>query len=161
MGAENKDLIREPPCDETSVRQTASHPVGTGIGAVGGAVAGAAAGAIGGPAGMAAGGAIGAVVGALAGHAAAKAFDANAEEEHWRENYQGEPYYEQGRSFDDYGPAYRLGASGRSRWDDWDTAEPQLRSEWEAGRGTSTLDWERARPAARAAWNHVDGLVHL
>jgi uncharacterized protein (TIGR02284 family) len=159
MGAEDKDLNRDPLTDETDVRQTASHPVGTGIGAVGGAVAGAAAGSVGGPAGMAAGGAIGAVVGALAGHAAAEAIDPEAEEAHWRENYEREPYYEPGRGFDDYAPAYRLGLTGRNRWEDWDAAEPQLRSEWESSRGASSLDWERAQPASRAAWERVDTSV--
>jgi uncharacterized protein (TIGR02284 family) len=151
MAAEDKDLHRDPVTDEPG-----AHPVGTGVGAVGGAVAGAAAGAAGGPAGMAVGGVIGAIVGGLAGHAAAEAIDPTAEEKHWRENYQSEPYYEQGRSFDDYAPAYRMGVTGRTRYDSWDTAEPQLRSDWESSRGTSALDWDSARPASRAAWDRVD-----
>lgn len=151
MAAEDKELR-----DDSLTEGTASHPVGTGVGAVGGAVAGAAAGAVGGPAGMVAGGAIGAVVGALAGHAAAEAIDPKAEEKHWRENYEREPYYETGRSFEDYGPAYRLGATSRGRYEDWETAEPQLKSEWESSRGESSLDWERAQPASRAAWHRVD-----
>ena len=149
--AEDKDMNRDPVTDETG-----SHPVGTGVGAVGGAVAGAAAGAAGGPAGMAVGGVVGAIVGGLAGHAAAEAIDPTAEEKHWRENYQREPYYEQGRSFDDYAPAYRLGVTGRTRYEAWDTAEPQLRDEWDSARGTSGLDWDRAQPASRAAWDRVD-----
>src|SRR5215208_311489 len=120
MAAEDKDLNRDPITDEPG-----SHPVGTGIGATGGAVAGAAAGAIGGPVGVAVGG----VVGGLAGRAAAEAANPTAEEAHWRENYSREPYYEQGRSFDDYAPAYRLGWTGRTRYDDWNGAEPQLASE--------------------------------
>ena len=151
MAAEDKDLHRDPITDETG-----SHPVGTGVGAVGGAVAGAAAGTVGGPAGMAAGGVVGAIVGGLAGHAAAEAIDPTAEEKHWRENYEREPYYEQGRSFDDYAPAYRLGVTGRTRYDTWDTAEPQLRNEWQRERGTSGLAWDQAQPASRAAWERVD-----
>jgi uncharacterized protein (TIGR02284 family) len=130
--------------------------VGTGVGAVGGAIAGAAAGAAGGPAGMVVGGVVGAVVGGLAGRAAAQAIDPAAEETHWRDNYTREPYYEQGRGFDDYAPAYRLGLAGRTRYDDWQSAEPQLRSEWDTVRGTSSLDWDRARPASQAAWSRVD-----
>jgi uncharacterized protein (TIGR02284 family) len=151
MAAEDKDMNRDPVTGEAG-----SHPVGTGVGAVGGAVAGAAAGSAGGPAGMAVGGVVGAIVGGLAGHAAAEAIDPTAEEKHWRENYEREPYYEQGRSFDDYAPAYRLGVTGRTRYETWDTAEPQLRDEWERTRGTSDLDWDRAQPASRAAWNRVD-----
>lgn len=151
MAAKEKDSRRDPVADEAG-----SHPVGTGVGAVGGAVAGAAAGAAGGPAGMAVGGVVGAIVGGLAGHAAAEAIDPKAEEEHWRENYEREPYYEQGRSYDDYAPAYRLGVTGRTRYDTWDTAEPQLRDEWQRERGTSGLDWDQAQPASRAAWDRVD-----
>ncbi|HEY8048727.1 MAG TPA: PA2169 family four-helix-bundle protein [Ramlibacter sp.] len=152
--AEDKDLNRDPASGETD-----SHPLGTGVGAVGGAIAGAAAGAAGGPAGMVVGGVVGAVVGGLAGRAAAEAIDPAAEEAHWRGNYAREPYYEQGRTFDDYAPAYRLGVTGRTRYEDWNLAEPQLRSEWDSQRGTSSLDWDRARPASQAAWSRVDSSV--
>ena len=152
MAAEDKDLNRDPITDEPG-----SHPIGTGIGATGGAVAGAAAGLVGGPAGMAVGGIIGAVVGGLAGKAAAEAVNPTAEEAHWRENYTREPYYEQGRSFDDYAPAYRLGLTGRTRHQgDWDSAEPHLASEWESARGGSSLSWPQAKPASRAAWERID-----
>ena len=112
MAAEDKDLNRDPISDEPG-----AHPVGTGVGAAGGAVAGAAAGSVGGPVGAVVGGVVGAVVGGLAGKAAAEAVNPTAEEAHWRENYTREPYYEQGRSFDDYGPAYRLGLTGRTRYE--------------------------------------------
>jgi uncharacterized protein (TIGR02284 family) len=105
---------------------------------------------------MVIGGALGAIVGGLAGRAAAEAIDPVAEEKHWRENYLDEPYYESGRSFDDYAPAYRLGVTSRTRYETWDTAEPQLRTDWERERGTSGLSWEQAQPASRAAWDRVD-----
>ena len=101
---------------------------------------------------------MGAVVGGLAGKAAAEAVNPTAEEAHWRENYNREPYYEQGRSFDDYGPAYRLGLTGRTRYQDWDSAEPKLESEWEAARGGSSLSWPQARPASRAAWDRIESI---
>jgi uncharacterized protein (TIGR02284 family) len=150
---EERDLNRDPITDEPG-----AHPVGTGVGAAGGAVAGATVGAIGGPVGMAVGGVVGAVVGGLAGKAAAERVNPTAEEAHWRDNYTREPYYEPGRSFDDYGPAYRLGVSGRTSYDadDWKVVEPHLASDWQATRGTSSLDWAQASPAARAAWDRVD-----
>ena len=152
MAAEDKDLNRDPITDEPG-----AHPVGTGVGATGGAVAGAAAGAIGGPIGLAIGGVVGAVVGGLAGKAAAEAVNPTAEEAHWRETYTSESYYEPGRSFDDYAPAYRLGVSGRTQYaGDWDTAEPQLASKWESSREGSSLSWPEAQPASRAAWERVD-----
>ncbi|MEJ6021835.1 ferritin-like domain-containing protein [Ramlibacter sp. PS4R-6] len=149
--AEDKDLNRDPISDESG-----AHPVGTGVGAVGGAIAGAAAGTVGGPAGMVLGGVVGAVVGGLAGRAAAEAIDPTVEEAHWRDNYDREPYYQPGRSYDDYAPAYRLGMTGRGRYEDWDAAEPQLANEWDATRGSSSLDWDSAKPASRAAWHRVD-----
>ena len=150
---EDRDLNRDPITDEPG-----AHPVGTGIGAAGGAIAGGAAGGIAGPVGAAVGGVVGAVVGGLAGKAAGEAVNPTAEEAFWRENYSKEPYYEQGRSFDDYSPAYRLGLSGRSRYveDPWTDVEPRLAGEWEGTRGASSLDWDRARPASEAAWTRAD-----
>jgi uncharacterized protein (TIGR02284 family) len=152
---EERDLNRDPITEETG-----AHPLGTGLGATGGAVAGAAAGSMAGPVGAAVGGVVGAVVGGLAGKAAAEAVNPTAEEAFWRANYDKQPYYESGRTFDDYGPAYRLGLTGRSRTDDpWTRVEPELANEWETSRGPSTLDWERARPASQAAWSRADEQV--
>jgi uncharacterized protein (TIGR02284 family) len=156
MAAEEREeldnLNRDPITDEPG-----AHPIGTGVGATGGAVAGAAAGSIAGPIGAAVGGVVGAVVGGLAGKAAGEAVNPTAEEAFWRENYNKEPYYEQGRSFDDYGPAYRLGLSGRERSPDpWDNVEPRLASEWQGNRSSSSLDWQRASPASQAAWRRAD-----
>lgn len=149
---EDRDLNRDPITDEPG-----AHPVGTGLGAAGGAMAGAAAGAMAGPIGAAVGGVVGAVAGGLAGKAAGEAINPTAEEAFWRDNYSKEPYYESGRSFDDYGPAYRLGLTGRTRYEDpWTAVEPRLASEWESTRGNSSLDWERASPASRAAWQRAD-----
>ena len=144
----NRDRITDEP---------GAHPIGTGLGAAGGAVAGAAAGAIGGPVGAAVGGVVGAVVGGLAGKAAGEAVNPTAEEAFWRENYSKAPYYESGRSFDDYGTASRLSLSGRSRDEDpWTAGEPRLAHEWDGTRGTTTgKAAERPRatsaPADRAA----------
>lgn len=152
---EERDMNRDPITDEPG-----AHPVGTGIGAAGGAMAGAAAGAMGGPVGAAVGGVVGAVVGGLAGKAAGEAINPTAEEAFWRDNYSKEPYYESGRSFDDYGPAYRLGLSGRTHYEDpWTSVEPRLASEWESTRGSSSLDWDRASHASRAAWQRADEQV--
>lgn len=152
MAAEDKDLNRDPITDEPG-----AHPVGTGIGATGGAVAGAAAGSIGGPIGAAIGGVVGAVVGGLAGKAAGEAVNPTAEEAYWKDNYSRESYYESGRTYEDYAPAYRLGLTGRTRYDgDFDTAEPRLASEWEEARAGSSLDWKQAQPATRAAWDRID-----
>lgn len=152
---EERDLNRDPITDEPG-----AHPIGTAVGGTGGALAGAAAGSIAGPVGAAVGGIVGAVVGGLAGKAAGEAVNPTAEEAFWRDNYQKEPYYESGRSFDDYGPAYRLGLTGRQRYEDpWTSVEPRLASEWESTRGNSSLNWDRASHASQAAWRRVDEQV--
>lgn len=152
---EDRDLNQDPITGEPG-----AHPVGTGLGSAGGAVAGASIGAIGGPVGAAIGGVAGAVLGGLGGKAAAEAVNPTAEEAYWRDNYTREPYYESGRTFDDYVPAYRMGVAGRTTYgDDWTSAEPRLQQEWGAQRGASTLDWDRARHPARAAWTRADNLI--
>jgi uncharacterized protein (TIGR02284 family) len=149
---EHRDLNRDPITDEPG-----AHPVGTGVGAAGGAMAGAAVGAVAGPVGMVLGGAVGAVAGGLAGKKAAERINPTAEEAHWREHYTREPYYRSGSSFDDYGPAYRLGVAGGTSFedDDWTAIEPRLAREWAGSRGASRLAWDDARPASHAAWDRV------
>ena len=134
-----------------------AHPVGTGVGAaMGGAAAGAAAGALGGPVGAVAGAVVGAVAGGLGGKAIAESINPTAEEAYWRDNYNREPYYETGRTFDDYAPAYRLGLQGRTGYEgNFDDVESRLASDWDSKRESSTLTWAQARAASRAAWDRV------
>jgi len=138
-------------------KEPGSHPVGTGIGAaMGGVAAGAAAGVVAGPAGAVVGGMAGAIAGGMGGKEAAEALDPTAEEAYWRENHTLEPYYESGRTFDDYAPAYRLGLQGRREYTgSFDEAESGLAQRWNAQKERSTLDWPQARHASRAAWDRV------
>lgn len=135
-----------------------AHPVGTGLGAAaGGALAGAAAGVVGGPVGALAGAVVGAVAGGLGGKAAAEAINPTAEEAYWREQYTKEPYYQAGRGYDDYAPAYRLGFLGRSKGDSsFDDAQDGLSASWSSQRERSTLSWPEAQAASRAAWQRAD-----
>lgn len=73
-----KDPLNKDPLTEES----GSHPVGTGVGALGGAVAGAAIGSVGGPVGALAGGAIGAISGAMAGKEIAESQNPTAGGDH-------------------------------------------------------------------------------
>src|ERR1019366_5338307 len=127
-----------------------SHPVGTGIGAVaGGAAAGAAAGTVAGPAGTIAGAAVGAVVGGLAGHRVAKAVNPSIEDAYWRENHRRQSYAK-GRSYEDFGPAYRAGYEGYALYGvngcSFEDREVDLRKSYEATE--PKLDWDDARPAS-------------
>ena len=171
---------RSPKKDENLdpiTKEPGAHPVGTGIGAAaGGAVGGAALGAaaaavqgavagtaVGGPIGTAIGAAVGVVAGAvgggLAGKSIAESIDPTAEEAYWRQNYQSRPYFEQGSSYEDYGPAYRYGWESRGRYADraYSDVEADMQRDWDRSRGSSKLSWERAKHAARDAWDRVSG----
>ena len=136
-----------------------SHPVGTGLGAAaGGAVAGAAAGAVGGPVGAVAGAAVGAVVGGLAGKGVAEGLNPTLEDAYWRDNYTKEPYYVEGRTYDDYAPAYRTGYEAQTRYAgrSYNEIESDLERDYYANRGNGRLEWRDARDATRAAWHRVE-----
>ena len=149
----DKDLNLDPITDAPG-----AHPVGTGLGAAaGGAVAGAAAGALGGPVGALAGAVVGAVAGGLGGKAVAEAINPTAEEAYWRDNYTREPYYQSGRSYEDYAPAYRLGVYGRSNYTGtFDEAQTDMSVYWDSRKENSSLSWAEAEAASRAAWTRVD-----
>lgn len=157
MALEDKDTDRNLNLDPITDAPGA-HPVGTGLGAAaGGTLAGAAAGAVGGPIGALAGAVVGAVAGGLGGKAAAEAINPTAEEAYWRDQYTKEPYYQAGRGYDDYAPAYRLGYLGRSNASgSFDDAYDGLSASWTSQRERSTLSWEEAETASRAAWQRAD-----
>lgn len=137
-----------------------AHPVGTGAGAAAGGAAGAAAGSIAGPAGTIIGAAVGAVAGGLAGKGIAEHYDPTIEDEYWSENFRDEPYYAEGREYDTYAPAYRLGYEGRARYDgrSFDDVEADLEREYGSFQGND-MTWIEARPATRAAWDRVDARI--
>lgn len=166
----NNDLSDKNPKNRDPISGApGSHPVGTGLGAAAGGAAGAAAagaaagagfGAVGGPVGMAAGIAVGAVAGGLAGKGVAEAVNPTEEEAYWRENH-GRQWYAEGRSYDEYRDAYRIGYEGYSRYGaegrSFDELEPEFENEYRTNYSRSGLGWENARQAARAAWNRVSG----
>jgi uncharacterized protein YcfJ len=134
-----------------------SHVVGTGIGAVaGGAAAGAAVGTVAGPVGTIAGAAVGAVVGGVAGHSVAKAVNPSVEDAYWRENHRRQSFAKS-RSYDDYGPAYRIGYEGYALYGanagTFEDREVELRRSYEATH--PKLAWDEARPASQAAWQRL------
>ncbi len=93
------------------------------------------------------------------GAVAAAAGRAPAAQSYWRNSYSSEPYYEPGRSYEDYAPAYELGASGRALAtvdQEFDAVEPDMQRAWESRGAASSLTWEQARAAMRAAWHRVD-----
>lgn len=137
-----------------------AHPVGVAGGGTGGALAGAAiGGAVGGPVGAAVGGAIGAVAGGLAGKGVAESVNPTEEEGYWRENYKTRPYFQSGRDFEHYSPAYRYGWESASRADyhgrRFGDVENDLSRNWTRARGASKAEWNDVRNATRDAFERV------
>ena len=136
-----------------------AHPVGVAGGATGGALAGAAIGAVGGPIGSAVGGAIGAVAGGLAGKGAAEAVNPTEEDSYWRQQHTSRPYFQTGRNYDDYAPAYRYGWESASRPEyhgrRFEDVESDLSRGWEKARGTTRNEWNDMKLATRDAFERV------
>lgn len=149
-----KDLNPDPITGEPG-----AHPVGVAGGATGGALAGAAIGAVGGPVGAAVGGAIGAVAGGLAGKGAAEAVNPTMEEGYWKDNYKTRPYYQNGKDFDYYSPAYRYGWEAASKPDyrgrQFSDVETDLSRNWDKFRGNVKSEWNDVRHATRDAYERV------
>ena len=84
------------------------------------------------------------------------AINPTAEEAYWRQAFQREPYYRAEFSYEDYGPAYRVGYTAPvRRHGEFDQLETELAGDFQQVRGRSRLRWEDAREAARAAWRRA------
>jgi hypothetical protein len=88
----------------------------------------------------------------------AESINLTAEEQYWRETFVRESYYERGRPWGYYAPAFRAGWEGRVRHDgrSFEEAEPALIAGYNAGKTALYPDWSAVRPAAKAAWERVD-----
>ena len=81
------------------------------------------------------------------------------EDRFWQRYFRTEPYFDPRRSYEDYGPAYRvgiahrLGQEGHAAW--WEV-EDEARLLWRRHKGFSRLSWAQAADAIRAAWCRVD-----
>jgi hypothetical protein len=107
------------------------------------------------------GAAVGAIAGGLMGKGVAEMVDPTVEDNFWRENHAREPYYTDGRNYDDfYAPAYRAGYEGRVKYDGrtFDEVEDDLATDYARYHGND-MNWEEVRPATRAAWDRVDRRV--
>ena len=81
---------------------------------------------------------------------------------YWRQQFQNEPYYQQGRQFGDYEQAYNTGEQGRSQYgssgQSFEQVENNLRGDYEnSTRGDATaLKWDDGgKQACKAAWERA------
>ena len=89
-----------------------------------------------------------------------QAIDKTAENRYWQNQFRNENYYEAGRQYEDYEPAYRTAIEGYDRYRDnhpsFDQAEPSLRADYERLADSARLGWDKARRAAKAAWHRLE-----
>ena len=135
-----------------------AHPVGVAAGAAAGGAAGAAIGSVAGPVGTAVGATVGAVAGGLAGKGVAESVNPTVEDAYWRSNYNKASYYQTGKQYSDYEPAYRTGYEGYSRYTGkrFEDVESDLERDYNKAKGTSALAWNDAKHATRDAWHRVE-----
>ncbi len=155
-----KTTVADPANRDPITGEPGSHPIGTGAGSATAAAAGAAIGAVaGGPVGAIIGGVAGAVSGAIVGHSAAEQVNPTIEGQYWRDNFQKRPYYQKGRTYGDYEPAYRHGweSAGQVAYKDrtFDQVEPELGRKWAERADKGAMTWDQARDASRDAWDRV------
>lgn len=91
---------------------------------------------------------------------ALEAAHAAEQEIYWKQHFRHEPYYEPGREYEYYAPAYRIGYHGCARHHEhaFEDVEHELQAEYERHTDASHPAWSDARAAARAAWDHVKKL---
>lgn len=95
---------------------------------------------------------------AVATHGASLTGLPSSETEYWRQAHIREPYYEDGRHFEDYSAAYEIGWVGYQAYGDefdFDAADRVMATDWMVRKGVSSLSWEQARAASRAAWQRA------
>ena len=81
---------------------------------------------------------------------------------YWKQQFQNEPYYQQGRQFSDYEQAYNTGEQGRNQYgssgQSFEQSESNLRGDYEnSTKGASgALKWdEGGKQACKAAWDRA------
>lgn len=87
-------------------------------------------------------------------HAAAVDPGWQSEARYWQAQYLYQPYYEPGRRYDFYAPAYQVGyeMAVLEPAGSFDEHATEMQHRLAAMRRHPELDWDRAEPAARAAW---------
>ncbi len=78
--------------------------------------------------------------------------------EQFKSEYNKAPYYQDGRKWEDYEPAYRYSydqyktEAGRK----WDDVEANLENGWDKVKGQSKLAWAEAKEAVRDGWHKLE-----
>ena len=153
MNEDPRKALKGDPIDQT----TNKHSTATNVGMAAGAVAGGILGSSFGPLGAVTGAILGAGTGAIAGLGITESLDPTADEQqYWEGRYKEEPYYESRHTFEDYGPAYRLGWKHYIPGKSFESSESDLIQIWAHEKESSTLSWDFARHAVKASWERME-----
>jgi hypothetical protein len=95
------------------------------------------------------------------GRTAAKPVDLKAEEEYWRKHHEDQPHASEGTTFEQFAPAYRVGAEAAQKYPgrEFDEIEVDVVLDYEKHEVGSALPWDHVRGASKAAWAKVSGLI--
>ena len=76
------------------------------------------------------------------------------EEKYWREQHSKQPYADKKRSFEEYAPAYQMGAEAarKNPGKPFEEIEGDVVLDYERSDAGSALPWDHARHAVHAAW---------
>jgi hypothetical protein len=97
-------------------------------------------------------------IGAKAGDSIAEAVNPTEYTNYFETNYKSVPYYQSGRDWSDYQPAYQYGYDtyGQYRGQKFEDVESSLERDWDSSRARSRLAWNEARDAVRDGWHHIE-----
>jgi hypothetical protein len=94
-------------------------------------------------------------------HASSPVINPTSEDAYWQREFTKQPYYRPELSYDDYGPAFRVGYTGPLRREgSFEALEGALQADWTQVKGRSRLSWHEALQATRAAWDRVAPAGH-
>src|ERR1051326_6556446 len=95
------------------------------------------------------------------GETAGKAMDLKAEEEYWRKHHASQPHASEETTFEQFAPAYRVGAEAAQKYPgkEFQEIELDVALDYEKHEVGSALPWDHVRGASKAAWAKVSGLI--
>lgn len=86
----------------------------------------------------------------------AQASDDTSQDLFWHDHYHLEPYYVNGRGYDQYRPAYELGWKAALQYPgEFEAVMPVLEGLWPERSGGSLLSWRQVCGAVKAGWERM------
>lgn len=80
---------------------------------------------------------------------------------YWRKTHADQPYARKEYTYENYAPAYRLGAEAYEKYGErgFDDSEEDIARDYEKTVGDEGLPWDHARHAVQAVWSKLSNDV--